>query len=220
MKSHSLIVSRLCNMGVTSLLIAIMTVPLCAGPLMVSADFKSAEEGKRPPGFRLVNGSDAEVVVSKGEVRFTKSSKQLLAVSTDSALEALSDYTVTTRLRFGGGNELWGGVVARVKNDNSFYHARIYSFKEGRAELQLYRVGGPGTLLLGKAEFDLRVGVAMTLTLSVKGTTQDAVLTDLSGNKIASAQGNDPVYTEGPAGMRAYPRSSVVVYETFTVSKE
>ncbi|AHF90506.1 hypothetical protein OPIT5_10105 [Opitutaceae bacterium TAV5] len=220
MNPHSTSLSSLLRLTSAALLSACLLAASAVAGTLFSADFKSAEEGKRPPGFRLVNGGDAEMGVSKGEVRFTKSSRHLLAVSEEPSLAAAADYTVTTRLRFGSGNDIWGGVVARLRNDGSFYHARIYTLKDGKAELQLYRVGGPGTLLLGKDEFDIRTGVVMTLALTVKGSTQQAVLTDRSGNRIATISASDAAYINGPAGMRAMPKGSVVVFESFTVTTE
>lgn len=198
-------------------LIACVLAPLSGAETVFNADFKSVADGSSPPGFTIKNGGARELFVSGGELRATRSSAHLLAVPANPSLASLADYTVSTRLRFGRGTDFWGGVVARISNEGSFYHARVFALKDDQAEFQLYRVGGPGTVLLGKTEFNYRFGVSYVVELTVKGSTQEARLSDAHGTRLAVLSAEDRAFSAGSAGLRAYPRNSVVVFEEFVV---
>jgi hypothetical protein len=185
-----------------------------------SANFKATPDGRPPSGLGVVTGGPEELFVLKGELRAENSQSHLLAVCQEPTLRVLKDYTVAARLRLGAGADVWGGVVARMVDGASFYHARLNTTgAAGTPEFQLYRIGGPGALLLGKFPVDYRIGTSVTVELTVKGGTQKAKLSDANGRLLAVIDASDETFSGGPAALRAHPGSSSVVFETLTVSK-
>lgn len=203
-----------------SLGVAVCVPSLLAKPDAVfSANFKDTVDGRLPVGLGVVSGSQEELFVLNGELRAEKTHTHLLAVCREPTLRVLNDYTVAARLRLGAGPDVWGGVVARMVDGASFYHARLNTGISGIAEFQLYRIGGPGVLLLGKAPVDYRIGTAVTVELTVKGGTQKATLSDANGRPIAVIDAADDTFPVGPAALRAHPGGSSVVFETLTVNR-
>lgn len=200
--------------------VAVCVSSLQANPGEVfSANFKDVADGRPPSGLGVVGGGPEELFILNGELRAENSQSHLLVICQEPELRVLKDYTVATRLRLGAGVDVWGGVVARMADGASFYHARLNTGSSGAAEFQLYRIGGPGALLLGKAVIDYRVGTSVTVELTVKGGTQKAKLSDATGRLLAVIDASDDTFAGGPAALRAHPASSSVVFETLTVNK-
>lgn len=128
-----------------------------------------------------------------------------------------TDYTITSVFRQSGTAN--GGLVARVQSGGtSFYTARINGTGAGSV-FELYRVGGPGTLLLdSQTGINYTAGQAWTIELSVIGSEISARLINNSLVEVASLSATDASFSMGTAGVRGNPFNNVIVWENFEVA--
>ncbi len=196
------------------LVVVIAASPLLAAPLY-STSFNGTV-GDLPTDWAILAGTAGNPgwrINPDGEYRFDESGTGLShytgSFSNNQAGSSFADGSIEATFRRGSNNVV--GLVARLQDQNRFYHARLY----GDA-LEIYRFGTGGPAPLGSASapgYD--AGESWTISMTLVGTTIRASVFDQLGNSVASVSATDSSFSSGTVGLRG---TSVSVWEDFLVN--
>jgi len=157
------------------------------------------------PGWRIDPDGELIYDVSGTNLGMTDYTGTL---TTGAAGNSLTDCVVTASFQQSGANMT--GLVSRLVNAGSYYHARHYA-----NSLQIYKF--PASLLVSvpvPGPDRYQAGETWQISMTTFENRISAKLTDNDGKVVAKARVIDNAYSTGSAGFRCYGTS---IYEDFSI---